>query len=89
MKQFFETIPRDMEEAAYVDGATIFQTYWRVILPLAAPGLLALTILSFQASWNEFLHPLIAAPGDPSLRTLPVGLALLRASSARPHRSMR
>ncbi|NEE04073.1 carbohydrate ABC transporter permease [Phytoactinopolyspora halotolerans] len=78
MKTFFESIPREMEEAARIDGATIFQTYWRIILPLAAPGLLALTILSFQASWNEFLHPLIAAPSDPDLRTLPVGLALLR-----------
>ena len=78
MKTFFESIPREMEEAARIDGASIFQTYWRIILPLAAPGLIALTILSFQGSWNEFLHPLIAAPSDPDLRTLPVGLALLR-----------
>ncbi|WP_129668233.1 carbohydrate ABC transporter permease [Phytoactinopolyspora endophytica] len=78
MKTFFESIPREMEEAARIDGATIFQTYWRIIMPLAAPGLIALTILSFQGSWNEFLHPLIAAPSDPDLRTLPVGLALLR-----------
>jgi multiple sugar transport system permease protein len=78
MKQFFESIPREMEEAARMDGATTFQTFSRVVLPLAVPGLIALTILSFQGSWNEFLHPLIAAPSEPSLRTLPVGLALLR-----------
>lgn len=78
MKTFFDSIPREMEEAARIDGASIFQTYWRIILPLAAPGLIALTILSFQASWNEFLHPLIAAPSNPDLRTLPVGLATLR-----------
>lgn len=78
MKQFFESIPREMEEAARVDGASIFQTWWRIILPLATPGIIALTILSFQGSWNEFLHPLIAAPSDPDLRVLPVGLALLR-----------
>jgi multiple sugar transport system permease protein len=78
MKTFFESIPREMEEAARIDGASIFQTFTRIILPLAAPGLIALTILSFQGSWNEFLHPLIAAPSDPDLRTLPVGLALLR-----------
>jgi multiple sugar transport system permease protein len=78
MKTFFESIPREMEEAARIDGASIFQTYWRIIMPLATPGLIALTILSFQGSWNEFLHPLIAAPSDPDLRTLPVGLALLR-----------
>ncbi|MGI8575104.1 MAG: carbohydrate ABC transporter permease [Egibacteraceae bacterium] len=80
MKQFFESIPREMEEAAKVDGATVFQTFWRVVLPLAAPGLIALTILSFQGAWNEFLHYLIAAPADQSLRTLTVGLALLRGS---------
>jgi multiple sugar transport system permease protein len=80
MRQFFLSIPKEMEEAARIDGATVFQTYRRIILPLAAPGLIALTILSFQGSWNEFLHPLIAAPNAPELRTLPVGLALLRGS---------
>ncbi|MGI8874551.1 MAG: carbohydrate ABC transporter permease [Egibacteraceae bacterium] len=78
MKQFFDSVPKEMEEAARIDGATIFQTYSRVVLPLAAPALIALTILSFQGSGNEFLHPLIAAPSDASLRTLPVTLALLR-----------
>lgn len=78
MRQFFLSIPKEMEESARLDGATTFQTFWRIILPLAGPGLIALTILSFQGSWNEFLHPLIAAPSDASLRTLPVGLALLR-----------
>ena len=81
MKQFFESIPKEMEEAALLDGATIFQTYRKIIFPLAAPGLIALTILSFQGSWNEFLHPLIAAPSDPGLRPLPVFLALLRGAS--------
>lgn len=80
MKQFFDSVPREMEEAARVDGATIFQTFSRIILPLATPALIALTILSFQGSWNEFLHPLIAAPSAPELRTLPVGLALLKGS---------
>jgi multiple sugar transport system permease protein len=78
MKQFFEQLPPELEEAAAIDGATTFQVFWRVMLPIAAPGLIALTILSTQGSWNEFLHPLIAAPTNPDLRTLPVGLALLR-----------
>ena len=78
MRQFFLAVPKEMEEAARVDGAGILRTYWSVILPLARPGLVTLTILSFQASWNEFLHPLVAVPGEPSLRTLPVGLAQLR-----------
>ena len=80
MKQFFESIPREMEEAARIDGANIFTMYFRIILPLAAPGVITLTILSFQGAWNEFLHVLIAAPSDTSLHNLPVGLALLKGS---------
>lgn len=80
MRQFFLSIPKEMEEAARIDGASIFQTYFRIIFPLALPGVIALTILSFQGSWNEFLHPLIANPSNGALRTLPVGLALLRGS---------
>ena len=75
MKQFFEQLPREMEEAAAIDGATTWQTFTRVMLPLAAPGLIALTILSTQGAWNEFLMILIARPGRPDLATLPVGLA--------------
>ncbi|MGH9167077.1 MAG: carbohydrate ABC transporter permease [Acidimicrobiia bacterium] len=90
MKQFFEGLPREMEESASIDGASTFQTFWRVMLPLAAPGLIALTILSFQGSWNEFLHMLIAAPAEPDLRTLPVGLALLggQFGQAQPQHAM-
>lgn len=76
MKQFFESVPKEVEEAAKVDGATVFQTFTRIILPLAAPALIALTILSFQGAWNEFLHPLIAAPSRPDLNPIPVFLAL-------------
>ncbi len=75
MKQFFESVPREIEEAAKVDGASVFTTWWRIILPMAVPGLIALTILSFQGSWNEFLHPLIAAPTNSSIWTLPLGLS--------------
>jgi len=75
MKQFFESVPKEMEEAAKVDGASLFTTYWRVVLPMATPGLIALTILSFQGAWNEFLHTLIAAPTNWRVWTLPLGLA--------------
>jgi multiple sugar transport system permease protein len=75
MKQFFESIPVEIEEAAKVDGAGVFAAWWRIIMPMAAPGLIALTILSFQGSWNEFLHPLIAAPTNASVWTLPLGLS--------------
>lgn len=78
MKQFFQQLPREIEEAAAIDGATTFQTWRYVMLPLAAPALIALTILATQGVWNEFLHALVAVPSEPDLRTLPVGLALLR-----------
>jgi multiple sugar transport system permease protein len=75
MKQFFESIPTEIEEAAKVDGASVYTTWWRIVMPMAAPGLIALTILSFQGSWNEFLHPLIAAPTNSAVWTLPLGLS--------------
>ena len=75
MRQFFMSIPREIEEAAKVDGAGTFTIWWRVVMPMATPGLIALTVLSFQGSWNEFLHPLIAAPTNASIWPLPLGLA--------------
>jgi multiple sugar transport system permease protein len=77
MKQYFEQLPSDLEEAAAIDGASTVQLFFRVMLPLAAPGLIALTILSTQGVWNDFLHPLIASGGNNDIWTLPVGLALL------------
>jgi multiple sugar transport system permease protein len=77
MTQFFQGLPRELEEAARIDGANIFQTYWRVILPLARPGLVTLAILSFQGTWNEFLLPLIVVRASPSHWTLPFGLSTL------------
>jgi multiple sugar transport system permease protein len=90
MKQFFEQLPRDLEESAAIDGASVPQIFGRVMLPLAAPGLIVLTILATQGVWNDFLHPLLAAPAAPDLRTLPVGLALLRGAfgEAQPWNSM-
>src|SRR6476660_6523224 len=65
MKQFFEQLPRELEEAARIDGATIYQAYWHVVLPVARPALITLTILSFTGTWNEFLMPLIAVRASP------------------------
>jgi multiple sugar transport system permease protein len=62
-----------------VDGAGIVRTYWSVILPLARPGLITLTILSFQGTWNEFTHFLIAI-SDPAYETLTIGLARFQGS---------
>ncbi|MFD0817176.1 carbohydrate ABC transporter permease [Micromonospora zhanjiangensis] len=80
MKQFFESIPLSVEEAARIDGAGIFRTFWSVVLPMAKPALITLTILAFQGSWNEFPHTLVAVQ-DPSLFTLPRGLADLVSGS--------
>lgn len=71
---FFRSIPRELEEAALVDGANRLQALWRVALPLAAPGLLAAALFCFTLSWNEFLYALIFIADD-SLKTLPVGLS--------------
>jgi len=59
LTQFFKSIPRDLEEAAYIDGATQFQVYKDVVLPLARPAMLTVFILQFQAMWNAFLPPLL------------------------------
>ncbi|MET7392495.1 carbohydrate ABC transporter permease [Dactylosporangium sp. NPDC005572] len=77
MRQFFAELPRELEEAARIDGASIFQAYWHVVLPLARPALLTLTILSFQGVWNEFLMPLIVVRASPEHWTLPFGLSTL------------
>lgn len=74
MKQNFEQIPRSVEEAASIDGANIFRTWRYVVLPMARPGLIALTILSVQGAWNEFTMFLVATD-DPKYKTLVLGLA--------------
>jgi multiple sugar transport system permease protein len=80
MKQFFESIPVSVEEAARIDGAGVFRTYWSIVLPMARPALITLTIMSFQGSWNEFPHTLVAVQ-NPDLFTLPRGLADLVSGS--------
>jgi multiple sugar transport system permease protein len=78
MKQFFESIPAEIEEASMVDGASRFTMFFRVVLPMATPALTALAIFSFQGAWNEFLMPLIILSGAPDLWTLTLGLSYLR-----------
>ena len=78
MRQYFLTIPKDFEEAAKLDGAGYFKTFWRVMLPLALPAIAALAILQFQGTWNDFFWPLIIfGQGSPNLYTVQLGLALL------------
>jgi multiple sugar transport system permease protein len=80
MKQFFDSVPVSVEEAARIDGAGVFRTFRSVVLPMAKPALITLTILSFTGSWNEFPHTLVSVQ-DPSLFTLPRGLADLVSGS--------
>lgn len=76
MKQFFESIPDSVEEAARIDGAGTFRRFWSVVLPMARPALITLTILSFQASWNELPH-FIVSRQSPQLNVLTTGVASL------------
>ena len=77
LRQFFETIPKELEEAAQIDGATIIQTFYRVVLPLAQPALATLAVITFLGSWNDFLWPLLILK-DAELQTLPPGLRTLQ-----------
>ncbi|MFN8377245.1 MAG: carbohydrate ABC transporter permease [Anaerolineae bacterium] len=81
MKQFFDTVPIEIEEAAMVDGASRFVIFFRVVLPLATPALTALAIFSFQGQWNNFMDALIIIGGNPQLYTLTLGLATMRGAS--------
>jgi multiple sugar transport system permease protein len=74
MRQFFHGIPVEIEEAAYVDGASRFKTYRSVVLPLAAPALATLGVITFLAIWNDYLWPLVNCAFDPDACTLQAGL---------------
>lgn len=77
LRQFFLSIPKALEEAAFIDGAGYFRVFWQIILPQAKPALATLTIFSFMQSWNNFLWPLIVV-NSKQLMTLPLGLSLLQ-----------
>ena len=73
MRDFFENLPQDLEDSALVDGATHWQAFVRIVLPLSAPGLVSVAILSFIFSWNEFLYALMLTNFDAI--TIPVLIA--------------
>jgi multiple sugar transport system permease protein len=74
LRQFFLTIPKELEESARIDGCGPFRIYWHIILPISKPALSALGIFVFMGSWNNLLHPLVFLTSM-ELKTLPVGLA--------------
>ncbi|GAA0333365.1 carbohydrate ABC transporter permease [Oceanobacillus oncorhynchi subsp. oncorhynchi] len=74
LRQFFLGIPKELDEAATIDGCSFFGIYWRIILPNATPGLIALGIFTVLASWNDFLWPLVMTNSEET-RMLSVGIA--------------
>lgn len=75
LSNFFQSLPAELEQAAYVDGASPFQTFYMILLPLTAPGLVTTGLLAFIAAWNEFLYALTFTV-SPDKRTVPVAIAL-------------
>jgi ABC-type glycerol-3-phosphate transport system permease component len=78
LRQYFLTIPRDLVDAARIDGASLFDIFWRVYLPLSRPAVAALAIFTFKDAWNDLLHPLVYLPTDMHQTTLTVGLAFFQ-----------
>lgn len=79
MRQYFLGLPKELEEAARIDGCNIFQTFFKIALPLAIPTVATLALFTFVTTWNSFMWPLIVTNSE-SMRTLPVGLAIFKGS---------
>lgn len=77
LRQFFLTLPADLEDAARIDGSSEFGIYWRIVLPLSGPALATLSIFSFQNVFNDFVWPLVIARSE-EIKTIQVGLAQFR-----------
>ncbi|RRD46935.1 carbohydrate ABC transporter permease [Tessaracoccus sp. OH4464_COT-324] len=73
LRPFLQAIPKEMEEAAFIDGANRIKVFTKVIVPLSGPGLITVGVLAFVASWNAYLLPLLLLQGD--MKTLPLGVA--------------
>jgi ABC-type glycerol-3-phosphate transport system permease component len=78
LRQYFLTIPRDLVDAARMDGASLFDIFWRIYMPLSKPAVAALSIFVFKDAWNDLLRPLIYLPTDMHKTTLTVGLAFFQ-----------
>ena len=79
LRQFFLTIPNELEDAAKIDGCSYLRIYWSIMLPLIKPALAALTIFSFMGSWNNFIGPLIYI-SSPEKMTLAYALCLFQSA---------
>lgn len=79
MRQYFLGLPKDLEESARIDGCNLFQTFFKIALPLALPTVATLALFTFVTTWNSFMWSLIVTNSE-SMRTLPVGLAIFKGS---------
>ncbi len=79
MRQYFLTLPKDLESAAKIDGCNLFETFFKIALPMALPSIVTLAIFTFVTTWNSFMWPLIITNSN-TMRTLPVGLAIFKGS---------
>lgn len=82
LQGFFKAIPRELDEAAMVDGSGFTRTFFKIILPLLTPGLGVAGLFAFRHAWNEYILPLVFTMTNPNLQTLTVGLANLRYGSS-------
>jgi len=76
-RQFFQSLPRELEEAARIDGASEWRIFWGIMLPQATPAVATLSIFAFQSGWNSFLWPLVITTKD-QMRTIQIGLTVFR-----------
>ncbi len=79
MRQYFLGFPKELEEAAKIDGCNLFENFFKIALPLALPTVVTLALFTFVTTWNSFMWPLIVTNSE-SMRTLPVGLAIFKGS---------
>ncbi|RKS79942.1 multiple sugar transport system permease protein [Motilibacter peucedani] len=87
LRQFFMQLPRELDEAARIDGAGAWTIYWRIVLPLSKPALASLFVIQFAALWNDFLWPLVVT-SDISKRTLPSALTLFSSQDGVDHAAL-
>jgi multiple sugar transport system permease protein len=78
VRGFMNTIPKELDEAARIDGCGFFETYWRIILPVLKPALASVALLSFRGAWNEYILPLVFTMSNAKLRPLTVGVVALK-----------
>lgn len=82
MRPFIAALPKELEEAAFIDGVTRVGYFWRILLPLARPGMVTVGVLAFIGSWNSYLLPLLLLTGDQSSMTLPLGVTAFKGQYA-------